>query len=293
MGLRGNATYLLYRLGGWIIPKAPDRLTYWFADRVGELAYYLSRRRRAVLWTNMRHILGANANDDHLRRTCRRVFRNAARNIVDMFRLPGMTQKQAESLVTVHGWEHLEQALSRGRGVILASAHFGGAHIAVQIAVCRGLRPVILHERLQPERLYRYVARLRAGLGIGFLPVGEPSSLKEAFRILRHNGLLGVMADRDVTNNGRTVRFFGEMAHLPDGHVTLALRTGATILMAFSRRRPDNRFEVYIEPPIIMEPTGDKERDIQAGLERIAAILEKYISAYPDQWVYFQPVWKA
>jgi len=292
MGLRGNSIYLLYRLGGWLIPRAPLRLTYWCADRAGELAYCLSRRRRVALRANLRRVLGARADAAHLERVCRWVFRNAARNVVDMFRLPRMTREQVERLVTIHGWEHAERAIARGKGVILTSAHFGGANIAVQVAICRGLRPVILHERLQPERLYRYVAGLRASMGLAFLPVGEPSSLKEAFRVLKHNGLLGIMADRDVSNNGRAVRFFGETAHLPDGHVTLALRTGATILMAFSRRRPDNHFEVHIEPPIIVEPTGDKERDIQTGLERVTAILEKYIRAYPDQWVYFQPVWK-
>jgi KDO2-lipid IV(A) lauroyltransferase len=128
-------------------------------------------------------------------------------------------------------------------------------------------------------------------MGINFVPIGNTSVLKLAFRTLKQNGLVGVVADRDVTDSGRLVRFFGAPARLPDGHVTLALRTGAAILMGFSLRRDDNSFEVFVEPPIVLEPTGNTERDVELGMQRVIAVLERYIGANPEQWVYFQPVW--
>ena len=35
----------------------------------------------------------------------------------------------------------------------------------------------------------------------------------------------------------------------------------------------------------------DATRDLQIGVQRIAAVLEKYIRQYPDQWLMFQKIW--
>ncbi len=284
-------TYLLFRFGALVIPRLPLKLVYWLADRAGELGYLFAGGARANLQSNLRHVLGASGGTERLASVSRQVFRNSARNTVDMLRLPSITGEQVEKLVTVHGWEYLDAARARGKGVVLTSAHFGEMDVAVQIVAVRGLRPMVLHERLNPQRLLDYVAGMRSRMGIQFVPLGESSVLKQAFRTLRQNGLLGVVADRDVTNSGRVVRFFGADARLPDGHVTLALHTGAAIVMAFSLRRPNDTYEVFVEPPIILEPTGDREADVDRGMTRVVAILEHYIGANPEQWVYFQPVW--
>jgi lauroyl/myristoyl acyltransferase len=163
--------------------------------------------------------------------------------------------------------------------------------VAAQIVAVRGLRPLVLHERLHPQRLFDYVAGLRSRMGIQFVPIGDASVLKLAFRTLRQNGLLGVVADRDITNSGRVVRFFGADARLPDGHVTLALHTGAAIVIAFCLRQPGDKVEGFVEPPIILESTGDREADVNCGMAQVVSVLERYIGANPEQWVYFQPVW--
>ena len=284
-------TYLLFRLGGLVIPWLPLGLVYWLADRGGELGYVFAGAARRNLQGNLRHVLGEAAGSKRLETTCRQVFRNSARNTVDMLRLPCLTGEQVERLVTVHGYEHLEAARARGKGVVLTTAHFGEMEVAAQIAGVRGLRPVVLHERLHPQRLFDYVAGLRSRMGIQFVPIGDASALKLAFRTLRQNGLLGVVADRDVTDSGRVVRFFGADARLPDGHVTLALRTGAAIVIAFCLRQPGDKVEVFVEPPIILDATGDREADVERGMARVISVLERFIGANPEQWVYFQPVW--
>jgi lauroyl/myristoyl acyltransferase len=284
-------TYLLFRIGGLVMPWLPLGLVYWLADRGGDLGYSFAGPARRNLQGNLRHVMGASVDPRRLEAVCRQAFRNSARNITDMLRLPLMTGEQVERLVTVHGYEHVEAARALGKGVVLTSAHFGQMEVAAQIAGIRGLRPVVLHERLHPQRLYEYVAGLRSRMGIEFVPIGDASALKLAFRTLRHNGLLGVVADRDVTHSGRVVKFFGADARLPDGHVTLALHTGAAIVIAFCLRQPGNRIEAFVEPPIILEATGDREADVERGMTRVISVLERYIGANPEQWVYFQPVW--
>jgi lauroyl/myristoyl acyltransferase len=33
------------------------------------------------------------------------------------------------------------------------------------------------------------------------------------------------------------------------------------------------------------------QRDIKAGVQKMARVMEKYIRQYPDQWLMFQPIW--
>jgi lauroyl/myristoyl acyltransferase len=284
-------TYLLFRIGGFVIPLLPLRLVYWLAERCADVGYPFAGAARGILQGNLRHVLGADGGQERLEATSKEVFRHTAKGLVDMMRLPSISGEQVERLVTVHGWEHLEAARLRGKGVVLTSAHFGALEVATQIFAVRGLQPVVLHERLRPQRLLDYVAGMRSRMGIQFVPLGDASVLKLAFRTLRQNGLLGVAADRDVTNSGRVVCFFGAEARLPDGHVTLALHTGAAIVMAFAVRTSDHAVDVFLEPPIILESTGDREGDVDRGMVRVISVLERYIGAHPEQWVYFQPVW--
>jgi KDO2-lipid IV(A) lauroyltransferase len=88
------------------------------------------------------------------------------------------------------------------------------------------------------------------------------------------------------------VDFFGTPARLSNGHVQLALRTGVPIVMGFSQRLPDNTFVARFEPPLELENTGDRERDMQAGLEKVVAIMERYIAQHPEQWAITVPIWR-
>ncbi len=283
--------YLLFRVGSWLASHLPLTVLYGAATFAALAAYRFAAKPRSVVAGNMRHVLGAAATSKEVDAAVRGAFVNSAKNKVDMLRLPSLKLADVERMVTVRGWEHAEAALATGRGIVFTSAHFGELEVAVQIIASRGLRPMILHERLKPERLHNYVVSLRSRLGINFVAIDDTAVLKQALRELRGNGLVGVVADRDVTASGRVVSFFGSPARLPDGHVSLALRTGATMLVGFSLRRTDTSYEIDIEPPIELSRTGDKDRDIAAGMASVVAILERYIASNPEQWVYFQPVW--
>ncbi len=121
------------------------------------------------------------------------------------------------------------------------------------------------------------------------VPVSQ--SLRPIVRALRANEAVALAADRDVTGGGEWLPFFGALARIPVGHVKLALRTGAPILPCFVVRESDRHSRVYIEEPLFLTPGEDLQRDVREGAQRIVALMERYIRAYPDQWLAFQPIW--
>lgn len=282
-------SYYLYRFLGFLALFLPPRVGFWLFGRFGDASYRFDTRGRAAVRENLLHVLGPDVDAEVLERKVRQVFHNQARNYFDLFRIPRLSPAEIERITTVHGWDNLQEALARGQGVVLTAAHFGSFDIVMQFAGVRKIPAVLVAEHLQPEKLYQYVIGLRSRLGIRFIPVD--GALKGIFRALRAGEMVGLAVDRDVTNSGLVVDFFGAPARLPDGYARVACRTGAAIIFAAAMRRSPGSYVVYIEPLIEPEMTGDRDRDVRETMAKVLRLTESYIRAYPEQWVMFQPIW--
>lgn len=283
--------YYLFRLAGWICPRLPVRFGYWLFARLGDLLFFLTAKHQKAYFANLRRVLGNSVTPRERDAIARRAFQNLLKNYFDLLRGHRLTPEEIRAqLADVHGIEHLENVMKQGKGMIGGSAHFGAWDLFIHLAAVHlNTRVVVPNERLQPEKLFRYVQRLRASQGIEIVPLDvAPRALIKA---LRAGQMVGLAYDRDLTQTGPLVNFFGEPTRIPDGAVQLALKYNVPVLVAFAVRRPDNRSEVFIEPPLEFERTGDLSRDIQNGVQKLASVMEKYIRQYPDQWLMFQPIW--
>ena len=283
-------SYYVYRALGFVAPLIPPRFGYWFASQLGALAFYLNPKGAEAVRQNLSHVLGEEANEATIEATAREVFRNLLKNYYDLFHKHTLGDEEIGASVTVVGMHHAQKALAEGKGVIATSGHFGPFDALMHIAPILDIRLTGPAEHLKPERLYQYLCRLRARDWITFLPVDGP--LFGLFRALRRGEVVAVAADRDITNSGIPVDFFGAPARLPDGHVQLAMRTGAKLVPFFGLRQADNSSLLHIEPPLELENTGDFERDVAVNVRKVVARLEEWISRYPEQWLMLQPVWR-
>jgi KDO2-lipid IV(A) lauroyltransferase len=266
-------------------------LAYPAATRLGDLFYHVSRRTRANIRDNVANILrGSQHPTGDSEVIVRGVFRNMAKNLYDLFRAQTLSQAELGRLIKVEGREHLDAALSRGKGLIFVGSHFGNVDLVAQLPPLLGIQVVGPAEHLQPEALFQYICSLRANQGFRIIPVD--GSLFELFRTLRRNEVVALAADRNIAGSGIVVDFFGAPARLPDGYARLSLRTGAPLIVGFGRRLSDNTFVFHLEPPIELEATGDRAADTRAGVEKVVSIMERYVGEQPDQWVMSVPIWQ-
>lgn len=279
-----------------MLPRLPARVYYAMAAFLATLAYLAAPGARRAVADNMRHVLGPQVGRDKLRQTVRAVFQHTARNYCELFSLPSLG-REVERRLTVYGWEHIQGLRQQGKGIVIATAHLGNVDLAVQVLAARSIGTVVLAEPLRPRRLFELVRSLRESQGVSFLPVSV-TSLKTAMRALKKGGMVAVACDRDVLGKGVRMSFFGEEATLPVGAVDLAAKTGAAILPAFSVRLPDGRFEIRVEPPLMVHASpngsdfGRGARGASEPMEQIVACMEKHVRSHPEQWVVFERVWE-
>ncbi len=209
----------------------------------------------------------------------------------EAFRLPSMNhQVLARRLDEASiGGEHVAAALDVGRGAILALPHSGNWDMSgVWLTNTHG-RFATVAERLKPESLYKRFLDYRESLGFEVLPLtgGSRPPFDILAERLRGNGLVCLMADRDLTTSGVRVNLFGEPTMLPAGPATLALATGAPLLPVHSYYEPDVAVTV-VGPPLDLS-SGDVDVITQALADQFTV----NIAAHPADWHMLQPEWIA
>jgi lauroyl/myristoyl acyltransferase len=295
---------------------APQRPPRWYSHPYNRAAYYrvaalagraLPRRARRVLARALaRAALGLLPEErESVRRNLRRVrpeadgatldaavaatFRNFALCFSDLLTLnrePGPTLRR--HVKEVRGEEHLARARAPGRGLIVATAHLGNWELGGRLLASRCGRPT--HVVLSAEADPSVAALLRRDAdGLRFVTREVPTASLGLLTALRRDEVVAVQGDR-ATGRRSDVRlpFFGRLAPFPIGPFRLARASGAPVLPAFCVLGEDARYHVSLEPPIWVG-AGEEE----AGLGRLVAVMERYVSAYPDQWFNFYDVWLA
>jgi KDO2-lipid IV(A) lauroyltransferase len=241
---------------------------------------------RAAVRDNLRHVLGREPSLGEVVA----VFQHGAFNYWDTFALPHFTHQQMLGLVDTHGFEHIDHALAQGHGVICAGPHLGSVAFVAQVLPALGYSVVGLVEPFEPPEVFDFFARQRQALGTRLMPSGTAGA-RELLLALRRNEVIGLVTDRDVTGTGPIIPFFNALTRFPDGAAALSVRTGAPILTAVTIRKPDGRFDAWIEPLPAVERTGDTRREVLEITRAIARRLEYYVANHPEQWTVFQRRW--
>ena len=275
----------------WFVAVLPGRIRDWLADRGGDLYWRLAPTYRANVLANIGQVMGPAAAPEAVETAARRAFRTSARNFADLLRLPHMSREELVRTVRlVEGeWSFIDEAVARGRGVVLMAPHLGAFDFVLEAASARGYKVTAVTGRTTARFVFDAVTYLRRAHGTTLVE-GTPSGVRRVIQALRRGEFAGFAADYDYFQNGMPVVFFGRPTTLPPGPIRIARDTGALVVVAFARRTDDGCAVSLVES-FTVEKTADLDADLERGMARAVAILERAIAAAPDQWVMFQRVW--
>ena len=275
-------------IGSHLLRFVPPGVGYTIASLVGPLiaACWRSQYRRA--WENMAQILGPSADPAEVSRRVRDMFRNYGKYLVDLLWMPRASLHDLERNFQIVGLDHIEDAIGRGNGLVMVTAHLGNSDLGAAILAHKGYAVSAIVETLKPLRWNERVQRIREQVGVQAIPLEHGA--REMFAALRDNHILGVLIDRPLLSEGVPVRFFDAVTRVPEGAARLALRTGAGVVAVGVVRR-GRQFVAHVSPLIDVEPSGDRSRDAQELTQRAVDWLEGVIRQHPDQWFMFRDMW--
>lgn len=282
----------LLRSTSWLLARPPLAWAMGLGRLVGNGWYYLVPVRRRIARENVDHVFGDRRTPSERREIVRRSCQNLAMVGIEVLRLP-YDMARNESLVAIEGLQHLDAALARGRGVILVCSHAGNIDLlGVSLAV-RGYPFQAIVKRASWKALDDFLEATRRQAGSGIIrPAGSRNAFLDALN--RNETVLCAIDQHMRPRRGIACSFFGRLASTTPAPTLFALRTGAAILPARLVRtdRPGHHV-LHLEPEFHLErPTGEPAADVRHNTERLNRIVERWIEAEPEQWLWHHRRWR-
>jgi KDO2-lipid IV(A) lauroyltransferase len=269
--------------------RTPLPVLYRIGERLGRLAYRLSRRYRTVAEHNLQMAYGESLSDGERRRLVEQVFIHFAKSLMEFLVADGLSPNDLCRMVTLKGEEHLQWCVQQGKGTLIITAHYGNWEIAARyLTQCKGYVLNVVARDADDSATTLLVNRIREQGGYRVFPRGQ--AVRAVLQALKRNELVAMLPDQNAGDV--FVPFFGRLAGTVAGPALLALRSGAPILPVFCTRQPDNTYLFEMLPPFVVQPSGDKERDVTETMAHITALIEQQVRKHPSQWLWLHNRWK-
>jgi KDO2-lipid IV(A) lauroyltransferase len=258
-------------------------------ERLGGLAYRVRRTDRRRATAQVHAALGVGG--DESRELVKRMFRHFGRIAAEGAVLRRLGPSGIDSLVEVHpSIAIVDEALRRGRGAILVTPHLGNFDVLAAWFLRNGYWGKVVGARVNFDAYNEFLAEARRNLG--FETIFADESPREILKVLRKNGLIGMLPDQDTDKvEGVFVPFFGRPAYTPKGPVLLALAAGAALIPTFIPWE-GGRYRLFVEPPVPLSRTGSRAQDILEGTIAWTRAFEAVIGRYPEQWPWLHRRWE-
>jgi len=197
----GSLTYrALLRLFFALSRCVPLSWRYVLGMLATESVYWCWPSKRRNTQHNMAVVAGADAGSARANRLALLSWRNYGRYVVDFLNLPNVPPVEIVRRTTVDGWAHLDAVLAAGKGAIFVTGHFGLWDYAPAVLANRYPgRVYIVVEHLNSALLNELVQGQRALQGSTIIPM---TNVRAMVRALRANGIIAVLVDRPVHDDG-------------------------------------------------------------------------------------------
>lgn len=281
--------YLAYRLVAGRARTASSESLWRWGARLGTFTRLFARRRHRIAVENFRTSFPERAGDANA--VINECWRHMGREALATIKTQELSPAEIAATCDFSGIEHVREALARGRGVLLITAHYGSWETA-GLAVTAIVGPVTTVARpLDNELLAADLARVRAQTGATI--VDRRGAARALLKTLSGNGVVALLPDQAVQpREGVLVPFLNRPAWTTDAPAKLAARLGSTIVFVFCIGDASGRHRFEFEEPIRVDQLTQDEKQPVPLTTRINDVLSSRIAARPELWLWMHDRWK-
>jgi len=181
----------------------------------------------------------------------------------------------------------LEQAYSKGKGVINIAPHICGYPIYAPIVSPRIPCTMYLRRNKDPGKMQLNIDIGKAGDGeLVYPPNGASKAqrLQVAIDVLRQGKMLFIAPDTPrKPRDGIPVTIFDRTAYFPTGVFIMSLRTGAPVVPV-TWHWEGGKYHIHYDNPIELTRGGDLKRKAMIATQKWAESVDTYLHQYPEMW---------
>jgi Kdo2-lipid IVA lauroyltransferase/acyltransferase len=287
--MKDRLEYGLFQALLLVIRLVPKRVLPVVGSGLGTLLYHC-RVRRSVVETNLEIAFGDELDTDARARICRNTYRHFGQTALEVLALRYIPIEKLSDHIQIEGIDVLRQAVSEGRGVVIAGNHLGHWELLSAGLAVFGL-PFHVYAGRQRNSLFdASLNRIRQRFGVTIISKSKTATI-EMMRVLKKNGILGMAGDLNVPHDKLFVDFFGRKAAVGRGFGVLTLQQRSPLLFVWCVREGPLRHRGFISR-IDYPLTTDKSAAPAAIAQAFTDALQREIRRYPDQYFWFNRRWK-
>jgi KDO2-lipid IV(A) lauroyltransferase len=262
----------------WLIGKLPQGAGLALSRPIGWLMWRLIPRRRRIAERNIERCF-PELTAQQRERLVRDNFRALARMLFETCWCWSADPHRLDRWGEVNDIQHLRNALSGGRGVLLVSAHITCLELGGRAAIREFPQTQAVYRPLRNPVIEWYQNRGRKRYIAGAI---SKRDMRAVIRFLRRGGILWYAPDQDFgPERSRFVPFLGVQAATLEATVRIAEMSGCAVVPMFPRFDETSRRYVAQYYPALQDfPSGN----VDADLERVNAMLEEHVRQAPEQY---------
>lgn len=261
-----------------LLARLPLPVLHRLGALLGWATYLFSGRYARRLRENLQHA-GLEQSESGLRQLLHANIREAGKGVME---LPWVWRRPLEKVVAsvrqCHGWEHVEAARARGRGVIVLTPHIGcfeviGLYIAARLPMTCMYRP----PRWKFLDTLMHQGRERGQMKLASTDLG---GVRQLLKALKRGEIVGILPDQVPGNGeGEWATFFGRPAYTMTLIGRMLEASRAAVLMSYVERLPRGEGYALHFSPLSFDAGSSIPKQMNAALETV-------VRARPDQYLW-------
>ncbi len=193
--------------------------------------------------------------------------------------------------ITNKNLEKISEVLSKNKGAIIFSAHFGNWEL-IPFILHKELNKTIhsIARKMDNPLIENYVAEFRKYMGSEI--IYKDKAIRAILTLLEKNEIIYLLIDQNtITREGVIVDFFGKKVTAITSVAQLHLKKDIPVIPAFIHyKKNEIVFEVLDE--VVFNKGANHNENVQQLTQVYTNIIEQNIKKSPCQWFWFHNRWK-
>ncbi len=263
----------------WLLAQLPYRCLLGLGKVLGWLIKCMVNRPRHNAATNL-ELCFPKLSTKEREKLLKRNFNSVGIGIFELLLSWWASDKRLLPLLDFHGTEHIDKALAKGKGVIIAAPHFTSLELALRLFSIRYRVGVMYHQ--QKHRWFKYLNHHFLTKYYSHAITRE--NVRGLIKALQQNAIICYTPDVDPGHKKSVFApFFGIQAATLTAMTRFTELTGASILFAsFYRKADGTGYEIVIRPPLADFPTKRVLDDAITTNQ----VIEEMVRQQPEQYIW-------
>jgi Kdo2-lipid IVA lauroyltransferase/acyltransferase len=219
--------------------------------------------------------------------------------LIQFLTIPSLRAKDLDKRFFFHGLEHLDQAKSYQKGVLLLSCHMGNPDLGLNGLALKGEKIWVISKKFSSDFANELWFRLRSRSGLSYIPAHGRQTTYDILRALSQKGLVLFVTDQFMgPPYGIESRFFGKKTGTAYGLARFFVKTKAPILPCYTIEDDKGACHIHFEKPLTLSETllqqegEDSDSYTLRLVESFNRSVESMILKHPHHWMWIHRRWK-